>query len=65
MDSAAIQTIAEWSFWGYSAAAAGYALLGTLLFVSWRGRNLRALSGVLLAVAAITSMLWAAAVASD
>ena len=64
MDNAAIQTIAEWSFWGYSAAAAGYALLGTLLFVSWRGRNLRALSGVLLAVAAITSMLWAAAVAT-
>lgn len=64
MDKAALQTIAEWGFWGYSAAAAGYALLGTLLFVSWRGRNLRALSGVLLAVAVLTSMLWAALVAA-
>ena len=62
--AAAIQTIAEWGFWGYLAASAGYALLATLLFVSWRGRNLRALSGVVLVVAALASMLWAATVAA-
>ena len=65
MDKATIQTIAEWGFWGYSAASAGYALLATLLFVSWRGRNLRALSGVVLAIAALISMLWAATVAAS
>ncbi len=64
MNQTAIQTIAEWGFWGYSAASAGYALLATLLFVSWRGRSLRAVSGVMLAVAALVSMLWAAAVAA-
>ena len=64
MDKAAIQTIGEWSFWGYGVAAVGYALLATLLMVSWRTRSPRALSGVLLVVAAVTSLLWSASVAA-
>ncbi len=64
MDKAALRTVVEWGFWGYAIAAAGYALLAALLFVSWRKRDLRAMSGMLLAGAALASMLWAAAVAA-
>jgi len=64
MDKAAIQTIAEWGFWGYGIAAAGYALLATLLVVSWRSRDRRALSGILLVGAAVAGMLWSASVAA-
>lgn len=65
MDKAAAQTIAEWGFWGYGIAAAGYALLATLLVVSWRARDRRALSGMLLVAAAIASMLWSASIAAS
>ncbi len=64
MDKAALQTIAEWGFWGYGVAAAGYALLGALLLLSWRSRHLRALSGSLLVGAALVSMLWSATIAA-
>ena len=64
MNKAALQTIAEWGFWGYGAAAAGYALLVTLLVVSWRAKQLRALSGFLLVGAAALSLVWSAAVAA-
>ncbi len=64
MDKAALQTIAEWGFWGYGAAAAGYALLATLLVVSWRTKHLRALSGMLLVGAAVVSLVWSACVAA-
>ena len=64
MTDAARQTIAEWSFWGYAAAAAGYALLATLLMVSWRGRSLRARSGMLLVATAVISTAWAASLAA-
>ncbi len=64
MDQTAIQTIADWSFWGYAAAAAGYALLATLLLVSWRGRDLRATSGLLLVGTAAISTAWSASVAA-
>ena len=59
-----MQTVVEWGFWGYAIAAAGYALLAALLFVSWRKRDLRAGSGVLLVGASLVSMLWAATVAA-
>ena len=59
-----IQTIAQWGFWGYGAAAAGYALLAVLLIVSWRGRLVRARAGTLLVGAAVVSMLWTAAIAA-
>ena len=65
MDKAALQTIAEWGFWGYGIAAAGYALLATLLVVSWRAKNLRALSGMLLVAAAGVSLLWSACIAAS
>ncbi len=65
MEKAALQTIAEWGFWGYGAAAAAYALLATLLVVSMRAKDLRALSGVLLVGAAIVSLLWSAGVAAS
>ena len=64
MDKAALQTIAEWGFWGYGAAAAGYALLATLLVVSWRARNLRERSGMLLVAAAVVSLVWSACIAA-
>ena len=64
MDKAAVQTIAEWGFWGYGIAAAGYALLATLLVVSWRSRDRRALSGILLVAGAATSMVWSASIAA-
>lgn len=60
-DQAALQTIAEWAFWGYGAAAAGYALLATLLVASWRAKHLRARSGMVLVGAALASLLWSAA----
>lgn len=63
MDKAALQTIGAWGFWGYSAAAAGYALLATLLVGSWRAKHLRVLSGALLVLAAVASMLWSAGIA--
>ncbi len=65
MDPAALRTIAEWGFWGYSAAAAGYALLTTLLMVAWRDRNHPARSGLMLVTAASISMVWAIAVAAS
>ncbi len=64
MDKAAIQTIAEWGFWGYGVGAAGYALLATLLVISWRARGSRVLSGMLLVVAAVASLLWSASIAA-
>jgi putative PEP-CTERM system histidine kinase len=64
MDKAALLVIAEWGFWGYAAAAAGYALLTTLLIVSWRAKHLRARSGLLLVGAAIVSLIWSAGVAA-
>ncbi len=64
MDKAALQAIAEWGLWGYGAAATGYALLATLLAVSGRARDTRALSGMLLIGAAIVSLLWSASVAA-
>ena len=57
-----IETIAQWGFWGYGAAAAGYAVLAVLLVVSWRGRRVRARAGMLLVGAAIASMVWSVAV---
>ena len=64
MDKAALQVIAEWSFWGYGVAAAGYALLATLLLVSWRAKRVQALAGTLLVGAAVASLLWSAGVAA-
>ena len=64
MDKAALQVIAEWSFWGYGVAAAGYALLATLLLVSWRAKRVQALAGTLLVSAAVASLLWSAGVAA-
>jgi putative PEP-CTERM system histidine kinase len=63
MDDATRLVIAEWGFWGYGAAAVGYALLATLLVVSLRAKHLRARSGMLLVLAAICSMVWSAGVA--
>jgi len=59
-----LQIIAEWAFWGYSIAAAGYALLVTLLVVSWRTRELRARAGLCLMGTAGVSLLWAASTAA-
>jgi putative PEP-CTERM system histidine kinase len=64
MDQDALQLIAEWGFWGYGMAAAGYALLTILLMTSWRAKRLRARSGLLLIGAAVVSMLWSASVAA-
>ncbi len=60
MDAAARLVIAQWGQWGYGAAAAGYAILTALLFVSMRAGKRRARSGVLLAVAAVVSLAWCA-----
>ena len=64
MNDASVATIVEWGFWGYAAAGIGYALLATLLAVSWRQRDLRALAGTLLVGAAVASLLWSAATAA-
>lgn len=61
MDPASVQTIADWAFWGYAAAGAAYALLATLLLVSWRDRDRQARSGLILVTIAAVSMLWAVA----
>ena len=65
MNSAALQVIAQWGFWGYVVAAAGYALLGTLLVASWRAKRLLTLSGSLLVGAALSSMVWSATIAAS
>ena len=64
MDKAALQAIADWGFWGYGAAATGYALLATLLVVSGRVKGSRVLAGTLLVGTAIVSLLWSASVAA-
>ena len=64
MDHASLQVIAEWGFWGYAIAAAGYALLVTLLIVSWRSGELRARAGLCLVGTAAVSVLWAASTAA-
>jgi len=64
IDNAAALTIAEWAFWGYAVAAAGYAVLATLLVVSWRAKRERARSGALLVGAAAASLAWSACTAA-
>ena len=64
MDHATLQVIAEWGFWGYAIAAAGYALLVTLLIVSWHSGELRARAGLCLVGTAAVSLLWAASTAA-
>jgi putative PEP-CTERM system histidine kinase len=64
MNESAFLVIAEWGFWGYGIAAAGYALLTILLLASWRAKGLRARSGLLLVSASVVSLLWSAAVAA-
>jgi putative PEP-CTERM system histidine kinase len=64
LDNPAAVTIAEWAFWGYGSAAAGYAVLALLLMMSWRAKRLRAGSGMMLVAAAAASMLWSASTAA-
>jgi putative PEP-CTERM system histidine kinase len=63
IDDTAALTIAEWAFWGYAVAAAGYAILATLLVLSWRAKHVRARSGALLVGAAAASLAWSASTA--
>jgi putative PEP-CTERM system histidine kinase len=64
MDKSAILVVAEWGFWGYAMAAAGYALLTVLLAVARRGAVATDRRGLLLIVTTVVSLLWSIAVAA-
>jgi putative PEP-CTERM system histidine kinase len=57
--------VADWGYWGYAMAAAGYAVLTILLIVSRRASSAKGKSGLLLIGTAAACLLWALAMAAN